>query len=125
MIDLAFGILAVAALVGSGLAIVHARGPGAKIIGRTVPTIHAVIGTVGLAVLIAALRLGASAASERLGTAGFGTAAAGLVALAFLVGLLMASRAWRRKPPGGALIGIHATLAIAGVTLLLALVALG
>jgi len=37
----------------------------------------------------------------------------------------MASRAWRRKPPGGALIGIHATLAIAGVTLLLALVALG
>lgn len=123
MTDLAFALLAAAAMVGTALAIVHARGAG-KILGHAVPTIHALIGTAGLAVLITALRRPPSAHALRMGTAGFGTAGAVFVALAFLLGLAMASRAWRRKPPGGAMIGIHATLAVAGVTLILAVVLL-
>lgn len=125
MMDLAFGILAAAALFGAALAILYARGPGAKPVARAVPAIHAAIGVAGLAVLIVALRTGASAAATRMGMADFGPFAAGLIAVALLVGLVIASYAWRRQRPGGALIGAHATLAVAGVTLLLVLVALG
>jgi hypothetical protein len=125
MMDLAFGILAAAALFGAVLAILYARGPGAKPVGRAVPAIHATIGVAGLAALIVALRTGAGAAATRMGMANFGPIAAGLIAVALLIGLVIASYAWRRKRPGGALIGAHATLAVAGVTLLLVLVALG
>ncbi|MGH6982398.1 MAG: hypothetical protein ACREFC_14450, partial [Stellaceae bacterium] len=87
MTELAFALLAAAAVLGTVVAIAYARGPATKVIGRAVPTIHAVIGAAGLAILIAALRHRPSAASARMGTAGFDIAAAGLVALAFLVGL--------------------------------------
>ncbi|HXE16901.1 MAG TPA: hypothetical protein VN632_06710 [Stellaceae bacterium] len=125
MIDLAFGILAAAALIGAGLAVAYAYGASARNVGRAVPTIHAAIGAAGFAVLIAALRAGSTAASRRMGTAGFDFAAAAFLVLALLVGVVIGVRAWRRKSPGGMLIGIHATLAVAGVTLLLAVVALG
>ena len=63
MMELAFGILAAAALFGFVLAILYARGPDAKPIGRVVPAVHATVGAAGLAVLIAALRGGPSTAA--------------------------------------------------------------
>ncbi len=125
MINLAFGILAAAALFGAVLAILYARGPDARPIGRAAPAIHAMIGVAGLIVLVAALRAGPSAVAVRMGMANFGIFAAVLIALAFLIGLVIAAYVWRWKRPGGVLIGAHATLAVAGVTLLLVMVALG
>lgn len=124
MITLAFGVLAAAALFGAVLAILYARGPDARPIGRVVPAVHAAIGVAGLALLVAALRAGPGAVAARMGIANFGIFAAFLIALAFLVGLVIASYVWRGRRPGGAWIGAHATLAVAGVTLLLVLVAL-
>ncbi len=125
MMAFAFGILAAAALFGAVLAILYARGPEAKPIGRVVPAIHGSIGAAGLAVLIVALRAGPSAAAARMGTAGFGLFAAGLIATALAVGLVIATYVSRGRRPGGALIGTHATLAVAGITLLLVMIALG
>ena len=125
MMAFAFGILAAAALFGAVLAILYARGPEAKPIGRVVPAIHGTIAAAGLAVLIVALRAGPSATATRMGTASFGLFAAALIAVALAVGLVVAAHSWRGRRPPGALIGAHATLAVAGVTLLLVVVALG
>jgi hypothetical protein len=62
---------------------------------------------------------------SQMGTGGFAPIAAGLLAAAFSLGLALAFLSWRRGRPGGALVGAHASFAIAGFVLLLALVALG
>jgi hypothetical protein len=124
MIDVAFAVLAAAALFGVGLAILYARGASAKPLHYAVPAAHGIIGAGGLGLLIGALRHGGiGAAAARMGEAGFGATAAGLIGLALMFGLGIAVVSWRGKRPGGALIGIHASLAIAGIALLLAVVA--
>ncbi|MGC2524752.1 MAG: hypothetical protein WA417_19290, partial [Stellaceae bacterium] len=60
-----------------------------------------------------------------MGTAGFRTTSAALLAAALLLGLVMARAAWRRRRPAGMLVGAHAGFAIAGLVLLLALLVLG
>jgi LPXTG-motif cell wall-anchored protein len=121
MLDLAFVILCAAVLIGSGLAIAYMRGPQAKPLHRIVPLVHGILGAASLGVLITALRRGLP--QTGMGTSGFGVIAAGLLGLALMLGLAL-GLAWRRRRPPGALIGVHASLAIAGFVVLLTLIAL-
>ena len=117
MLQLAFGLLCVAAASGGGLAIVYLR-------GRRLPpwtaALHGFLGAASLGMLLRAWHRGLP--SHGMGTTGFGQTASVLLALALALGL---SFALRRGRPAGALVGSHAALAIAALVLLLALVALG
>lgn len=121
MLDLAFWVLCAAVAIGSGLAIAYLRGPQAKPPPRFIAFAHGLLGGASLVALIAALRSGLP--QTGMGLSGFGVIAAGLLALAFAFGLML-FLSGRRRRPAGALVGAHASLAIAGFVVLLSLVAL-
>ena len=123
MLHIAFAVLAMAALVGAGLAVLYVRGPAAMRPHLAVPFVHGALGVVGLGLLIAVLRHVLPQADN--GTGGFGAVAAALFALALAFGLLIARAGWRGRRPGGVVVASHASLAIAGLVVLLTLVALG
>jgi len=123
MLHLAFAVLAVAALIGVGLAVLYLRGPAVRRPPLALPLVHGSVGATGLALLIVGLRHGLPPADN--GTGGFGLIAAGFFGLALLLGLLIAWIAWRGRRPGGLVVATHASIAIAGVVVLTALVALG
>lgn len=127
MLALAFGLLCAAVVIGAGLAILFVRRPAATpppgTIARAVPVAHAALGAASLVALTVALRRRLPAA--RMGTAGFGPIALGLLALTLVLGLILALTAWRRHRPTAVLVGAHASLAIAAFVVLLTLVALG
>gem|GEM_PF-1541428 len=121
MLEFAFAILCAAVLIGAGLAVAFLRGPQAKPPHRAIPPVHGALGGAGLGALLVALRHGLPRTG--MGTAGFGVIAAGLLGLAFALGLALGvARRYRRLP--GALVGAHASLAIAGFVVLLTLIAL-
>jgi hypothetical protein len=121
MLELAFAILCATVLIGAGLAVAFLRGPQAKPPPRAIPPVHGALGGAGLGALLVALRHGLPRTG--MGTAGFGAIAAGLLGLAFALGLALGvARRYRRLP--GALVGAHASLAIAGFVVLLTLIAL-
>ena len=123
MIELAFGILCAAALLGLGLAFLYLRGPPARRPHPAVPALHGAVGVASLLVLVAArdhMRT-----NNAMGTAGFRSWGIGLLALALLLGLAIAWASWRGRRPAGALVGAHAGFAIAGLVMLLALIVLG
>jgi hypothetical protein len=122
MIDAAFYILSAALVIGAGLAIFYMRGAEAKPPHWIILLAHGGLGAAGLIVLLASLRRGLPATG--MGISGFGPAAAGLFALALALGLMLAGASWRNRRPAGALVGAHATCAIAGFVVLLALIAL-
>ncbi|MGH7030948.1 MAG: hypothetical protein ACREEZ_11025, partial [Stellaceae bacterium] len=101
MIELAFGILCVAGLIGLALALLYLRGPGAPPPHSAIPAVHGGIGATSLAVLLVALARGGPRRS--MGTAGFGRTAAGLLVLALALGLAIAMVSRRRRRPAGAL----------------------
>jgi hypothetical protein len=120
MLLLALLLLSGAAAIGGGLAVLYLRGrtpPG------LVPVVHAVFGVAGIVAFRIALRRGLP--HPGMGTAGFGPTATVLLALAFLLGLRLAWLGWRGRRPSELLVGSHALLAIAGLVLVLSLVALG
>ncbi len=121
MLDLAFWVLCAAVAIGGGLAIAYLRGPQATSPHRLIAFAHGLLGGVSLVVLIAALRQGIPQTGP--GLSGFGVIGAGLLALAFAFGLAL-FLSGRRRRPAGALVGVHASVAIAGFVVLLALVAL-
>ncbi len=121
--ELAFGLLCGAGLIGLALALLYLRGPGAPPPHPAIAALHGGIGAASLAVLLLALDRGQR--HRAMGTAGFGRTAAALLALALVLGLSIAVAAWRRRRPAGALVGAHAGLAIAGLVMLWALLALG
>ena len=123
MLDVAFGVLAAAALIGAGLAMHFARGPAVKQPHAAIPLVHAVLGTVGLALLAVVLRRGLPSTGN--GTADFASIAAGFFGVALLCGLLILLAAWRRQRPRGLLVATHASLAVAGIVMLLTRVMLG
>lgn len=123
MLHLAFTVLAVAALIGVGLAALYLRGPSVPRLLAALPLVHGGLGAVGLTLLIIVLRHGLPPTDN--GTAGFGLIAAGFLGLALVLGLLIASVAWRGRRPGGLVVATHASVAIAGFVVLAALVALG
>lgn len=123
MMELAFGLLCAAGLIGLGLALLYLRGPGGSRPHPAIAAVHGGLGAASLAVLLLALERGRP--HRTMGTAGFGRTAAALLALALAIGLAIAVIAWRLRRPAGALVGVHAGLAIAGFVVLWALIALG
>lgn len=123
MIGIPFYILLGAVLMGAALAVHYARGPTAKRPHPAIPLTHAALGLVGLTMLLFVLRGGLPPTDT--GTSDFGGIAAALFGLALAFGLMIAFAAWRGRRPGGVLVGTHASIAIAGFVLLIALVALG
>jgi hypothetical protein len=125
MLRFALLLLAAAAALGAGLAIRRMARAGQALAATPLPAsvalLHGVLGALGLAALLAAL--GRGVAATGMGTAGFGPLAALLLGLALVLGLALARRSGRRRPPP-LLLETHAGLAIAGLVLLLALVAL-
>jgi hypothetical protein len=117
----AFVILCAAVAIGAGLAIQYLRGAGARRPPWPIALVHGVLGAAGLAIFLAVLQRGLPTSAA--GTAGFGPAAAALIGLALLLGLVIA-RAARRRPPG-ILVAIHASVAIAGFVVLWTLVSFG
>jgi hypothetical protein len=115
----AFWVLTLAVVVGSALALWHLRAAegGARppvAAGLT----HGVIGTIGLGMLLVALRGPPRGVGAGVGS--FGTVSAVLFAGALLSGIVMLLL--RRR---GLLIAIHAGIAISGYVLVLAWDALG
>jgi hypothetical protein len=123
MLIAAFAILGAALLLGSVLAVLHLREPGAARPPRRFGALHGLLGIAGFLALLLALR--GPARGLETGTASFGLIAAALVGLALLAGGgILATRLLRRRLPG-ALLGIHATLAVGGVVILAAYVLVG
>lgn len=119
MLLLSFLLLLIAALVGSVLAALHLRAdalPPRVAFG----ILHGFLGATGLAALLLALR--GPPHGLAMGVGSFGRAAAALLLLALLAGLVilaMRLRLRRRRTPG-LLIGIHAMIAISGIVILAA-----
>ncbi len=122
MLRLALFLLCAAALIGAGLAVLYVKGPQAKPPPAVIPIIHAILGAASLLAVVLAVRRGAPATG--MGTAGFGATAATLLGLALGFGLRLAYLTWRRRRASEVLVGTHAGLAIAGLVLVLTLVAL-
>ena len=122
MLGSAFVLLCAAALAGGVLATRFLRADSGGVPPRALATGHAALGVAALGVLLLALRRGLP--HTGMGTAGFAPIAAGLLALALAFGLVLAHAAWRRRRPAGVVVAIHAGLAVSGLALLLALVAL-
>lgn len=124
MLTAAFAILALAVLLGSALAVLHLRAqtsaaekPSGPAVPWAVGALHGLLGVGGLGCLLLALRGPARGVEQ--GTASFGAIAATLLALAALAGGAILLTHLRKRRPG-ALIGIHATLAIGGFVVLAA-----
>lgn len=121
MLGLAFALIGAAAPLGAGLALIHLRGPRARPPRRAAALLHGALGGAGLAALVMALRRGLPPTG--MGLSGFGAIAAGFLGVAFALGLALFVSG-RRRRPSGALLAVHASLAIAGLVVLLALFAL-
>jgi hypothetical protein len=128
MLNVAFGFLAIAASLGAYLAVGFMRaGRAGKPASGDVPAglrglglIHGSLGGAGLLVLLAALRAGV--VRPAVGFAGFGQVSAWLLGIALVLGLAILGMAQARRGRVSLLLAAHATLAIAGVVVLLALV---
>jgi hypothetical protein len=117
MLLFSFTLLLITGLFGGVLAALHLRTeavPPKAAFG----VLHGLLGTVGLAVLLLALR--GPPHGLAMGVGSFGRVAASILAVALLAGLVIVARYFRRRQPPGLLIGIHATLAISGIVILAA-----
>jgi hypothetical protein len=122
MLTAAFIVLAIAVLLGAVLAFMHMR-EGAVVPPLSIGALHGFIALAGLGCLI--LALGGPARGVSQGVGSFGMLAAALVTLAAALGLVMMAARRRGRQIAGALIGIHATIAIGGFVVLLAYVLAG
>ncbi len=118
MLTAAFVILGLALSLGAVLAVLHLRAPGTGAVPMPLAALHGLFALAGFGCLLLALR-GPPRGLET-GTASFGAIAATLIALAALAGggIFVALRFKPRL--AGALIGVHATLAVSGVVILAA-----
>jgi hypothetical protein len=123
MLIVAVVILGFAALLGSLLAVLHLRSEGGARPAWPLGGLHGFLALGGLGCLLAGL--GGPPRGLGTGTASFGIIAAGLIALAALVGGgILVLRLFRRRL-AGALIGVHATLAVSGFVMLAAYILVG
>jgi len=117
MLLLSFWLLLSAGLFGSVLGALHLR------TGRAQPkaaygVLHGLLGAVGLAVLLLALR--GPPRGVAMGVGSFGRVATIILATTLLAGLVIATMYFRRQRPSGLLIAVHATIAISGIVILAA-----
>lgn len=118
MLIAAFAALAAAVLIGAALAVRYLLSETGKLARWPLAALHGLIGIGGLCCLLLALHGRPRELGH--GTASFGTIAATLVALAALAGLGILLMRRGRRQNAGALIGVHATLAISGFVVLAA-----
>lgn len=117
MLHLAFIVLLIAGAFGGGLAVWHLR-PQAAPPPWALGAVHGVVGSVGLVLLLLALRGPPRGAAA--GVAGFGKAAAAVLTIALIAGLAALATHLRRRAIGGLFIAIHASMAIGGIVVLAA-----
>ena len=123
MLIAAFGILTVAVLLGSVLAVLHLQTEGRASPPWSLAALHGLFAIGGLGCLALALRGPARGLDQ--GSASFGTIATTLITLAALVGIaFLATRVFKRRVTG-IMIGIHVTLAVSGFVILAAYVFAG
>lgn len=120
MLNAAFYLLAVAVVLGALLAVLHFAKTGATLPPWPLAALHAITALGGFGLLLVALQGPPRGTGE--GTASFGLIAAALFVVAALFGGGLLAGRLRRRPPGTTLIGIHATLAVAGFVILTAYV---
>jgi hypothetical protein len=127
MLIAAFVILGFAVLLGSALAVLHLRAQSGAAASSPIKSwpvpwpvgaLHGFLGIGGLVCLVLALR-GPPRGIDQ-GTASFGAIAATLIALAALAGGGILATHLRKKRRAGALIGLHAALAVSGFVILAA-----
>ena len=118
MLIAAFASLAAAVALGSLLAMIHLRGRTDAAIPWPLGALHGLLGIAGLTGLLLALR-GPPRGLDQ-GVASFGAISAGLIALAALAGLGIFFIHVVKKRRAGALIALHATLAVTGFVILIA-----
>jgi len=119
MLTASFIILVVAVLLGALLAVMHMRehaAPPAWPLGA----LHGLIAIGGFGGLLLGLR-GPPRGLDQ-GTGSFGIIAAVMIALAALAGAALLAARLRGRKLSGALIGVHATLAVSGIVMLAAYV---
>jgi hypothetical protein len=118
MLLLSFVLLLIAALLGTVLAALHVGAASPQPPRWPFGALHGLLGLVGFAALLLALR--GPPRGEAMGVGGFGRIAAVLLAAALLAGsaVLIARLARRRVPV--LVIGLHATIAVSGVVILAA-----
>lgn len=110
-------LLTLAVLAGSLLAVLHMR-ENAPLPAWSWAVLHGLAAVSGLVLL--ALSLGGPARGAAQGTAGFGAGAAAVLALAALFGVMLLSARVRRGQVPGALIAVHAMIAVSGFVVLAA-----
>ncbi|MGB7036326.1 MAG: hypothetical protein WBD71_12450 [Xanthobacteraceae bacterium] len=120
MLTLAFAVLVIAVLLGSVLFVMHLRNDPRSAARWRLAGLHGLVGIGGLVCLLFALHN--PSLQPDPGTAGFGGISLVLIALAALFGggIFVARVANSRR--AGALIGVHATIAISGFVILAAYV---
>jgi len=126
MLIAAFMILGFAVLLGSALAVLHLRTqPRAASwpVAWPLGALHGLLGIGGLLCLVLALRGPPRGLAQ--GTASFGAIAATLFALAALAGGAILAAHLRKRRRAGALIGVHAALAVSGFVILAAYLLVG
>lgn len=121
MVDTAFGLIVGAVLLGTILALLHLR-PAGPTPPWPVGALHGLIGAGGLAALLVSLQ--GPPRGVAFGVGPFGLFSAALLVLALLAGLgLLAALCLGRRP--GALIALHAALAVTGFAILAAYTLVG
>jgi hypothetical protein len=116
MLIAAFAVLGVAVLLGSALAILHLREDAVAAPPWPLAALHGLAAVLGFGGLLLALQ--GSPRGAAMGTAAFGAIAAVLLALALLFGIAILAVRRRGRRRAGALIGVHATLAVMGFVVL-------
>ncbi len=120
MFSLALLLLTGTAMLGSAAAVLFLNGKAAALRLRVVAPLHGLLGGAGLIVLLLALR--GPPRGEGLGVAGFGQIAAVLLGMALLLGGTILLRRLLNRHLTDLIVGLHATIAIAGIVILAAYV---
>ena len=123
MLPLSLGLLLIAGLLGSALAARHLHGGTRPPPNGLFGALHGLVGLIGLAALLLALR--GPPRGVAMGVGAFGRIAAALLVLALLAGLMiLITRLGARRIPA-LVISIHATIAVSGIVILAAYTLVG
>jgi hypothetical protein len=121
MLTYSFLLLLAAVVLGAVLGIVQLRGTGPRI-PWPAGALHALLGACGTVLAVLAP---AQAAAAQAGTGGFRGIGVALLCLALAVGLVILRGRILGRRLGSTLVGVHALLAVSGVVVLGAYLAVG